>query len=398
MKTKKNNKSTFLLTFYLCSLLTSAGCGIHIGDLYQSKHERTVQCSGPLAPGSTIVAETKVGSIIIAGAEVNECNVTATITAHAPTEEEAQQIAEQVKIELVPAGDRLIVKAHTPTLTHRRSIAISYNITTPKQVNIECTSSFGSIKVSNIAGQVKGETSSGSITGQDIDGSVQLNTSFGAITCVNASGETIRLKSSSGAITAENVKGSTQLETSFGSITCKDITSNDELRLKTSSGSVTLSKARFGICNLRTSFGSVTCDDLQGDSIELHSDSGTINATQISAKTTRMSTSFGRIKGREITASALTAKSNSGSIDIACSVSTPPDLTADVDTSFGSIEFVTPPNFAGQVELATSFGSVKSELPVTITGVLSKKKITGKIREGSGRIHLETSSGSINIK
>lgn len=395
---KKKDMTTLALALCLCSLLTVAGCDIEIGNFHRAKYEKIVRCRAPLAPASTLMAETRVGSITFTGADVNDCNVTTTVSVHAPTEEEAQQIADQVKILLVPAGDRLIVKADTPTLKHTRSVAISYNITAPRQTNIECTSSFGAIKLSNIAGQIKGQTSSGSISSKDTEGPTQLNTSFGSITSKNISGDTIRLKSSSGAITAENVKGSTQLETSFGSITCKDVTSNGELRLKTSSGSVTLSKARFATCDLHTSFGSVTCDDLQGDSIELRSDSGTITAAQASAKTTRMSTSFGRIKCRDITTSDLMAKSGSGSIDIACSASTPPDVTVEITTSFGSIDFVTPPNFAGQVHLATSFGSIKTELPVTITGELSKKKIIGKIGEGNGKLHLETSSGSINIK
>ena len=40
------------------------------------------------------------GPITITGADSNECRVTAQIVGHAPTEEEAQELAEQVEIRL----------------------------------------------------------------------------------------------------------------------------------------------------------------------------------------------------------------------------------------------------------------------------------------------------------
>ena len=386
-----------VLNCWLCSLLLLAGCDIEIGSLYRAKYERMVQCQAPLTPGSTVAVETKAGSIELAGADINDCNVTATIAVRAPSEEEAQEIAEQVQINLVPAGDRLTVKADIPPMKRHRSVSVSYNINVPRKTNVECSSSFGSIKLDSLNGHIKARTSSGSVSSKDIQGTVELGTSFGSITCRNITGELLKAKTSSGAITAEKIQGSAHLETSFGSITCRDACDGD-LTLKTSSGSITLSNARFGNCVLRTSFGGVSCDELRGDSVELHSDSGGITATKVSAQTTKMSTSFGRIKCREMTTSNLTARSSSGSLDIACSPTTPPDLTAEATTSFGNIDFVTPPNFAGQVDLATDFGSVKTNLPITIVGELSKKKITGRIQEGTGRLRLKTSSGSINIR
>ena len=64
----------------------------------------------------------------------------------------------------------------------------------------------------------------------------------------------------------------------------------------------------------------------------------------------------------------------------------------------GGIDFVAPPNFGGQVELSTSYSSIKSDLPITITGEISKKKLTGTIGEGKGKLHLQTKSGSIKVK
>lgn len=356
---KKNYWIVLVLSFCLCSLLIGSGCEID-EILSSAKYKRTENLSAPLEPGLNLVAETNAGSISVTGADVNDCSVTATIFVKAPTEEEAKEIAEKVKIKAETADKTLIVKAEKPPVKKKRSIGISFEIIAPKQTDVKCSSSFGTIKLADIRGNVKAKTSSGSIT-------------------------------------AENIKGSAQLDTSFGSINCINISDGD-IKLKTSSGKITLTKAVFGDCDAHTSFGSITSSELTGNSLKLKSNSGSINLTEVSADTTNIHTSFGRITCRKITSTDLTAKSNSGSIDIACSPSAPAEINADVVTSFGSIDFAAPPNFSGQVELATSFGTIKTGLPITIIGEVSKKKLSGKIGEGKGKLRIQTKSGSIKIK
>jgi len=394
---KKIYCTVLTLGFCLCLLLIISGCDIHIGDWSRAKYERTVQQQAPLAPGSTVVAKTSFGSVTITGADVTDCNVVAQIRVQAPTEEEAREIAEQVKIKLESVGQTLTVKAEKPPKKRRRSISISYDITVPKQTNVECGSSYGAIKLSNIDGNVKGKTSSGSISAENIQGSAQLDTSYGPVTCKNITGDNIQLKSSSGSIRAENVVGSVNLNTSYGSITCDDISGGD-IKLKTSSGNIKLSKASCTDYDVHTSYGSINAGELTGSSLKLHSGSGSINVTEASAETADISTSYGRINCRQITTTDLTAKSGSGNIDIICSDSTPAEITANVTTSYGSIDFTTPPEFTGRVELATSYGSIRTDLPITITGEISKKKLTGTIGQGNGKLYLKTSSGSIRIR
>ena len=385
------------LGFCLCLLLIVVGCDIHIGDWGKAKYERTVQQQAPLAPGSTVVAQTSFGSVTITGADVTDCSVVAQIRVQAPTEEEAREIAEQVEIKLEPVGQTLTVKAEKPPKKRRRSISISYDITVPKQTNVECGSSYGAIKLSNIDGNVKGKISSGSISAENIQGSAQLDTSYGSVTCKNITGDNIQLKSSSGSIRAENIVGLVNLDTSYGSITCRDISGGD-IKLKTSSGNIKLSKASGGDCDVHTSYGSITADELKTSLLKLHSSSGGIYVTEASADTADISTSYGRINCRGLTTTDLTAKSGSGNIEIACSDLAPSEINANVVTSYGSIDFETPPDFTGQVDLATSYGSIRTDLPITISGEISKKKLTGTIGQGNGKLYLKTSSGSIRIR
>ena len=231
----------------MCLLIIISGCDIQMGGWQQARHEITVQRQAPITTGSKLYVETSSGSITITGGDVTECSVIATICGRAPTKEEAQQLAEQVKIELETAGDTLTVKADKPPSKNRRSISISYDITVPKQTNIECASSYGAIELANIEGTASGKTSSGPIEAKNIEGSVNLDTSYGSVNCRNITGDNITVKSSSGSITAEIIKGSAQLTTSYGSIACTEISDGD-IKLKTSSGKIKLSNASFGDC------------------------------------------------------------------------------------------------------------------------------------------------------
>jgi DUF4097 and DUF4098 domain-containing protein YvlB len=345
----------------LCMLVLISGCDFQIGDWGQAKYERTVQQQTSLNPGSNLLLQTSSGSIIVTGGDVTECSVIATIVGRAPSEEEAQLLAEQVKIELETVGDTLTVKAEKPPRKNRCSVSISYDITVPKQTNIECASSYGSIEISNIKGKISGKTSSGSIEAKNIEGPAA------------------------------------NLDTSYGSVKCRNITA-DNITVKSSSGNVKITNASFGECEAHTSYGSIVSDELKGRSIKLNSGSGSISLTASSADTTNLYTSYGRITCRQITTNDITAKSGSGNIDIAFSESTPDQIVADLDTSYGSIDFTAPQNFAGQVDLSTSYGSIRTNRPITISGQISKKELKGTIGEGSGKLHLHTGSGSINLQ
>lgn len=191
---------------FLCSLLMGTflvGCGFNIGGWGKAKFKRTQNASAPLAPGLNVSVETNYGSITVNGADVSDCNVIAKITAQAPTQQEAQQIAEQVKIELEQVGDILNIKAKKPDLKNNRSICISYEITVPMRTSVDCESSYGSLKIANIIGDVRAETSYGSVNCDNLQGSAQLETSYGKINCRGINAPKISARSSYGSINIE---------------------------------------------------------------------------------------------------------------------------------------------------------------------------------------------------
>jgi DUF4097 and DUF4098 domain-containing protein YvlB len=382
----------------LCILsLKMTGCVIQSGNWGQAKYERTTSQQAPLGTNTAIDVESRNGSIAITGAEVNEFNVEAKITGHAPTEEEAQDLAEKTQIRLDSVGGTLRIRADTPTTGNNRGVSVSYTITAPRRMNVRCESDYGSLHVAGIEGTVTGKSDNGSVEVKDIQGPVNLHTSYGAITCRNVTGQMTELESTNGSITIVDLKGSAKVETSYGSITCEDFSDGD-FHLKSENGRVTVAHGSVGECDASSSYGSVICTDVKGDPIKLSSGNGSLEATNVDARNLSLSTSYGAIKARQITTADVTAHSGNGSIDIVCSEACPGDMKVEVKNGYGSIDFTAPPQFAGQVRLSTEYGSVRTARPVTVSGEIDKKNINGTIGEGAGSIHLETGNGSVDLK
>jgi DUF4097 and DUF4098 domain-containing protein YvlB len=272
------------LVSLLCLLAVAAGSCINIGGFgMRAKYERTVRLSSPLSPGSSFEAQTHNGSIKIAGADITDCNLTATITARAKTEEDAQKLAEKTTVKLESFGDRLIAKINRPTSLRNQSVSVSLDVQVPNESDLELTTHNGSVEITNITGRLNGTSHNGKIT-------------------------------------AEQVSGIAELHTHNGSVVCREISGDTRLRTHNGSIKVYYSQAAPSVCDI------------------------------------------------------------------------------SLITSNGGIEIATPSNFSGEVDISTHNGSIRTDLPITIVGKISKRKLSGKIGTGQGKLHLETHNGSIRVQ
>jgi DUF4097 and DUF4098 domain-containing protein YvlB len=165
----------------------------------RAKYERTVQLSAPLSPGSSFAAKTHNGSITIAGADVTDCNLTATITARAITEEDAKKLAERTTVKLEPFGDKLTAKIDKPTFLINKSVSVSLDVTVPNRTDLEFTTHNGRIEIANITGRLNGTTHNGKVTAEQVSGTTELHTHNGSVICQEISGDT-QLKSHNGSM------------------------------------------------------------------------------------------------------------------------------------------------------------------------------------------------------
>ena len=185
----------------LCMLVLLAGCCINIGCAMRAKHQRTVQLSAPLSPGSTFAAQTHNGSITINGDEVTDCNLTATIVARAGNEEDAKKLAEKIKIRLEPSGNKLNVKIEKPTLMMNQSVSVSLDAKVPNQTDLELITHNGAVGITNITGQLNATTHNGKVTAEKVSGTTMLKTHNGSVICREISGDS-QLRTHNGSVKA----------------------------------------------------------------------------------------------------------------------------------------------------------------------------------------------------
>jgi hypothetical protein len=298
-------------------LLGQPGC--EIGSSCRAKFERTDTLQADLPADSEVSAATAFGSITVEGRQAGGFELEAKITVQAPTDEKAREIADKVKIKLTQDGAKLAVTVDKPSLPNNCCVAADFHIKLPQRTHVNAHTSYGSIKITDIIGPVRGETS------------------FAGVTC-------------------ENIQGPIDVDTSYGSINLDRIT---------------------GEVKAKTSFGSIKVENIEG--------------------AIRVESSYGGIKGQKLTTTSLKAQTSFAGIDIDGSAAGP-DLNAAIETSYGSIDFIAPPPFAGEVEMETSYGSIHTDRQITVSGNLGDNHIKGAIGSGQGKLRLETSFGSVKLK
>ena len=350
-------------TIYPAAMLLLVGvCLIHIAGCYpQAEFEKMIELEHPMEAGSTLAVSTASGSIDVAGEQTERCHAIATIRARAATEEEAEELAEQVEIRIEPSPGRVQIKADRPRRLRNKSISISYQITVPHETHVECSSASGSLDLADLTGNVNADAASGSVEAERITGSVRLHTA-------------------SGSVRAEEIRGG-------------------DAHLDSASGSVRLLQAsEMGRCELHAASGRVTAEQIEAESISLDTASGSVRFTEARADSVRLSTSSGSIRAEGFDTSQINAESTSGNISLAFAPSSPGEIAANVKASSGNVTLALPPDFTGRIELSASSGSVHTDLPISVTGKIDRKHVRGTVGQGAGNVSVRTSSGSIRVR
>jgi len=182
--------------------------------------------------------------------------------------------------------------------------------------------------------------------------------------------------------------------------------------LQTSNGEISLTGIQ-GSAKLRSSNGKLACTDL-GGALDARTSNGEIVVGNVQGEV-KLSSTNGKLILEDVTGTAFAETSNGaifclGVIGI-----------VDLETSNGKIELVHPQPISASESIAcrtsngaihlslgqgssfdleadTSNGHVSTDFPVTASGKISSKRVSGKVGQGGPRVGLHSSNGSISIK
>jgi hypothetical protein len=209
-----------------------------ITTLTGNKVKSTEDFLTALAPGSELVVQNINGSITVNGKETAECRIEADIEVKAKSNEEAKKLLDKVEIKVASLGKQLSVKVHQPKLQSKESVKVDFEITVPRQADLQLYTSNGSLDIADITGQIKGKTNNGSISTVETAGETRLHTNNGKI-------EVSKADLKPGAIGVNN-----------GEITCKHITGDIDVEANNGKVAVSYAKTASKMCNV-----SITTDN-----------------------------------------------------------------------------------------------------------------------------------------
>jgi hypothetical protein len=213
-------------------------------------------------------------------------------------------------------------------------VRIDFDVTVPPAAQVRTRSGSGDQIVDSLDGSVEAAAGSGDIRIDRAGGSVRVTTGSGRIELDDIQGPVVA-RAASGAITAVAVKGDIEAHTASGRVAITQ-SANGRTEATSSSGSITVSNAH-GPLRLRTASGRVV---INGEPVEVWN-----------------------------------VRAASG------------DVTVEVGA-----------NAAFELDAQTGSGRIRAEHPVTMTGRLSPRRMSGQIRGGGPRVEVSTASGSIRIR
>lgn len=189
-------------------LLTPVICLCIGACVPQEEYQRVVLLSESMQPGSLFTAQTHNGAIKLTGTETTSCDLTATITARADTQENAQKLAEAVNVKLQPTDKGLKFIIEKPSPLVNKYVGVAIEGTLPNRTDLDLTTHNGAIDIINITGNTKAITHNGAVTCQNTSGKSNLTTHNGKITCAQVAGD-LQLKTHNGGIKAAYSQAST---------------------------------------------------------------------------------------------------------------------------------------------------------------------------------------------
>jgi len=293
--------------------------------------------------GGKLVVEADRGSIEVKSADVSRVSIEVTRKIGSGSRAKAEDVLKNHEVTFAQEGDTVRVRSELAKGWDRGwfnkggNLQVHYQISVPKKFNVDLKTAGGSVKVSDLAGELKGQTSGGSLNFGQIEGPILGRTSGGSITVAGCKGD-VDVKTSGGGIHLGEIEGNTTAQTSGGSIHAKKLT---------------------GKSVVKTSGGGIEVADIKG-SLEAGTSGGSVAATM--------------------------AEQPSGDCRLY--------------TSGGGIKVNLAEKVAVDVDARTSGGRVVTELPVTTTaqGETKNNRLQGKINGGGPLLSLETSGGSIYLR
>jgi hypothetical protein len=251
------------------------------------------------------------------------------------------------------------------------------------------TNSFGPVTVRDVRGPLTVGNSNGNVTAEGVRGSTKITSSFGTIDVKNVTADAT-IENSNGAVKVATVHGAAMVKTSFATTEVAAVTG--PVTVTNSNGAVSLRDVG-GAADVRGSFGRVDAEGLKAG-IRVTTGNSGVRVVDVRGPVS-VTTTFGPVELRNVDGK-LDVRNQNGAID--ASALAKPGACHDITlaTTFSPIQ-VQLPDAGYAVTAQTSFGRIRSDVPVSATGTMGEGHVSGTIGGGGCALQLTNANGDIRI-
>ncbi len=248
--------------------------------------------------------------------------------------------------------------------------------------------SFGDVIVRNFHGDLTVNNSNGRVEATTVNGSANLRTTFGEVRFADVNRQ-LSIRSNNSKVSGTKVGGSLTLINSFGATEVSDV--QHDLQIESGNGSVVVERVG-GAATIKTSFGMVRATDV-GGLLTVQNSNGSV--TGANNKGAHINTSFGSVSVSGVSG-PIQVENQNGSVDADSNLRGSCQPIA-IRTSFSTLRVHLEPDASYRVAARTSFGKIRSDFPLSISGSISNDDINGTLGGGRCEMRLTNNNGAIEI-
>lgn len=341
-------------------------------DFWGSQFDYPVSATAPGAGMKRIVFENPRGFIKVTGGDSKDVTITGHKTVRAFSREDADRSDRETPVEIIPQGDRLMVRTNQDRIRDNQRISDDLEITVPRGFSVESRGSSGDHEISDVEGDIEINTGRGDVRLARIGGSVRMDVSRS---------ELVRIS---------DVKGRVDVQGR-----------GNDLELENVAGQVTVGGTYGGTLDFKNLAKPLQFDGSRGTELSVQAVPGriTMDLREFNARDVvgpmKMVTRARDIKVAQVTGS-LEVSTDRGDIELVPGKTPLPSI--DARSGSGTVELVLPDRAAFQLEATVHRGDATNDYGSSITHETEGRSATLKKSGDGPMIKIDARQGSITVR
>ena len=352
--------------------------GIHFNsgglEVFGEQYDYPVSAQAPAGGMMRVTFENSRGNIKVTGADTSDITVNGHKVIRAWSRKEADRTNDNTPVEIVPQGDRLLIRSNQDRAPENQRISDDLEVTVPRGMAVESRGNAGDYEISDVGGDVELASDRGDVRLSRVGGNARLEIGRSDL------------------IRALDVKGKFDLQGSRGS----------DLELENIGGQVTINGAYMGNVEFKNLAQPMQFEGARGTELHVQALPGRISMDlgQLSAANlvgpVRMVTGSRDVKLEQFTQS-LDLETQRGDIELQPGKLPLPSIEAR--SGAGRIDLVILDKSAVDLQATAERGEVVNDYGPQLQKETEGRTATLKGKAGDGpTIRLTASRGSVSVR